>query len=226
MSDNSKNDNNNNNNNDQNQQQQQKEPNFDLQGNVVRGRAGNLMGMDRGPQRGGVFEGIAPHNFEASPQGASSSVEGWVMMIGNLSPNTTENDIRLFLSDVDPTGSCLDEGDNNENNNNNQQDSNLKFVADLKMNMSAANVACLGHAFVKTPKLEWAYKMQSLNGVEFVDELPVSIDFAFRVPPPPPQNQNQNQQQSDQQSVAVTGGQRDRGNQDDGFGPDAKPRQE
>lgn len=207
-----------NNNNDE-PQQEQKKRNLDLQGNLVRGRAGNLMGMDRGPQRGGVFEGIAPHQFEASPQGASSSVEGWVMMISNLSANTTENDIRLFLSDVDPTGSCLDETENNESG---HQD--LKFISDLKMNMSATHVACLGHAFVKTPKLEWAYEMQSLNGVEFVDDLPVSIDFAFQVPPPPPQQKNNNNHNNNDVSVAVTGGQRGRGDHDDGFGPDAKAR--
>ena len=206
------------------QQQQQQEPNYDHQGNVVRGRAGNLMGMDRGPQRGGVFESLDPRAFEASPQGASSSVQGWVMMISNLSPNTTQNDLEMFLSDVDPTTSMLDDNNNNGEENNNTNDPTLqgqKFICDVRMNMSAENVCCLGHAFVKTPKLEWAHLIQTLNGRPFVDDMEVEVDFAFKVPS---NNNNNNDDDNNKFSGAV----RDRveGNGDDGVGPSQPSQQE
>jgi hypothetical protein len=219
-------------------QQQQREPNYDLQGNVVRGRAGNLMGVDRGPLRGGLFEAIDPRAFDSSPQGASSSIQGWVLMISNLSPTTTEADLRLFLSDVDPTENMFGDGTGNSNNNNNNDGNNnnannnnadptsqaAKFISELKMNMSAKNVNCLGHAFVKTPKLEWAYRIQQLNGREFVDDLPVSVDFAFRVPPPPTASDENNN--NNKPLHLASGKQRFRGDEEDHstVGPEAPSR--
>ena len=156
-------------------------PRLDAAGHTLRGRGGDAVGQDRGTERGGVFETVAAATGRALPdngKGALASVEGWVLMLSNLSPSATDNDVKLLLSDVDPTDPLsATAGDANGS-------SAKSFIADFRMNPAAATCACNGHAFVKVATLDHAYLVQSLNGTKFVDDMPLRVDFAFAVPPP------------------------------------------
>jgi hypothetical protein len=191
----------------------------DAAGNTLRGRGGDLIGRDRGAARMLHFEPLRGPALQVSPQGASSSVEGWVVMLSNLSPETTETDVRMLLADVDPTSDLMGGNNGGGDEKNDDNNNGTGFISDLRMNPAAASCGCVGHCFVKVPRLEFAYLIQKLNGRSFVDDLPVRVDFVFAVPTA----SSENGEQQEQPVKGLAGrGQRDR-DAADGDGAAVKP---
>lgn len=133
-----------------------------------RGRAAaSADGVSHGPvsrprhgTRGGVFDALSTVGLP--PGDAAPSVEGWVVLVSNLSLDVTEGDLKdAFVP--------------------------LRGKPMVRMNPSAATCGCPGHAFVqfddKDSALEAIARLhgQPLNGAQ-QGGLPLSVAFAFQVP--------------------------------------------
>jgi RNA-binding protein 8A len=134
-----------------------KEADADAAGFVHRGHGGAMMGVDRGPVRGGAFDALA---VAGEPGAPAQSVENWVVALLNLPSNTTVEDLKDLVAGNGP-------------------------YADLRTCEASISVDVnAGYAFVSYPTRDQAAALiAGLNGMQLPDGRALVAEFAFVHPP-------------------------------------------
>jgi hypothetical protein len=141
-------------------------PQTDKFGAVLTGKGGDNIGVRRVGKRGGAFEALTtlPGQVPGEP---ARSIEGWVLLVSGLSPETREEDVANLLA---PFGE----------------------IRRIVMNLGALTSCCVGHCFVEFATVEECVRVATeCTGKPFLSSPAIVVSNAFVVPQPEPERDDE-----------------------------------
>lgn len=130
---------------------------MDKYGAVLVGKGGDTIGVRRVGKRGGAFDALSTLEGQV-PGDAARSIEGWVLFVSGLAPETAEMDLlNLFAA--------------------------YGTVMNVRMNLASRESLCVGHALIEYGSTaECVSAIAGCSGKAFLSSPQILVSNAFVVP--------------------------------------------